>query len=139
MRKHFDSKFHLLFETDLPENSFLLNSKECDVPTVFQIWERKSVERAKQEKLTPKHFKFVKKDENPDISFRRVGVYAGKISTEIKDKSIQSHYFIKFTNDSYVENNLKLLSNIKFEFNNTVGAKSISKSELISEFNRLLM
>ena len=28
--------------------------------------------------------KFVKKDDGPDISFRRVGIYAGNIDTQIK-------------------------------------------------------
>ena len=35
------------------------------------------------EKLEPKGFKFVK-DENPDYSLRRVGVYAGNISREYR-------------------------------------------------------
>ena len=53
-------------------------------------------------------------------------------------KSIQSYYFIKFTNDKGVNENIKLLENIHFEFNNTVGPKSISKQELIKEFNKYI-
>ena len=89
-------------------------------------------------KLEPINFIFVQKKENPDISFRRVGVNAGFIDTNVNEKSIQSHYFIKFTNDNSIDDNIKLLSNIKFEFNNTVGPKSISKQELIFKFNPLL-
>ena len=81
---------------------------------------------------------FVGKIENPDISFRRVGVNAGTIDTNTENKSIQSHYFIKFTNSKSISENIKKLSNITYEFNNTVGPKSISKQELIYKFNPLL-
>lgn len=90
------------------------------------------------EKLQPYHFVFVNKNENPDISFIRVGVNAGKIDTNIVDKSVQSHYFIKFTNKIPLSLTLEKLSNIKFEKDNTTGPKSISKQELIHKFNHLL-
>ena len=55
---------------------------------------------------------FVKKTENPDISFRRVGVNAGNIDKKFDDKSINSHYFIKFTNGESITDNMKTLSKI---------------------------
>ena len=134
----FDKFFHLIYEKDLPENSFSVNSVDCDVPCVFQIWKKKKTERIIPEKIEPKNFKFVDKTEHHDISFRRVGVYAGKIDKETDDKSIQSHYFIKFTNNKSVNENVKLLEKINFDFNNTVGPKSISKQELIKEFNKYI-
>ena len=89
-------------------------------------------------KIEPLHFIFVKKTEHPDISFRRVGVNAGTIDTSIDEKSIQSHYFIKFTNGTSITDNINKLSIITYDFNNTVGPKSISKQELIFKFNPLL-
>ena len=89
-------------------------------------------------KLEPSGFVFIDKNEDPDISFRRVGVNAGKIDTYITDKSIQSHYFIKFTNNKLLSDNIKNVSNITYNFNNTVGPKSISKQELIKEFIKVL-
>lgn len=139
MQKYFPLNYHLIFETDLPINAFLINNEETDVPCVFQIWKYKKKKRKTIKKLTPINFEFVKKIDNPDISFRRVGVNAGKIMQEIEDKSIQSHYFIKFTNDLKLEQNLKKLNKIKFNDNNTVGPKSISKQELIKEFNKALL
>ena len=139
MKKHFSNNFHLIFEVDLSEKSFLVNGIECDVPCIFQIWESKTELRAKVKKIDPLNFKFVDKESSPDISFRRVGVNAGTIMTEIDDKSPQSHYFIKFTNNNMIDDNIKKLKSITFEFNNTVGPKSISKPELIKEFNRLLI
>ena len=68
-----------------------------------------------------------------------MGVYAGKIDTKIEDKSIQSHYFIKFENDIFTEELLKKLNNIEYSCkNNTAGPKSISKQELIKEFNKII-
>jgi predicted RNA methylase len=138
MKNRFPLNFHLVCERDLPENSFLVNGIEHDVPCVFQIWEKRSINRAVSEKLTPVNFVFVKKTENPDISLRRVGVNAGRIDTKIDEKSVESHYFIKFTNDKSIDENIRNLSSITYEFNNTVGPRSLSKPEVISRFNPLM-
>jgi predicted RNA methylase len=138
LKKYFKLNFHLIFEIDLPSNSFLVNDIEYDVPCIFQIWEKRRENRIINIKLEPINFIFVKKEEEPHISFRRVGVNAGFIDTNIKDKNIQSHYFIKFINDNSIEDNLIKLSTIKFDTNNTVGPKSISKQEIISQFNLVL-
>ena len=99
---------------------------------------KRSYNRETVEQMKHLNFRFVKKTENPDISFRRVGVNAGTIDTECDNKSIQSHYFIKFSNDKNVADNIMRLSGITFDFNNTIGPKSISKQELIQKFNPLL-
>jgi hypothetical protein len=126
LKRHFNSHFHCILEWDLPKNSFLVNEKEHDVPCVFQIWIKKEYMREIVPKMEPDGFEFVKKNQNPDISFRRVGVNAGTISHEIANKSEQSHYFIKFKSDL-----LEKFQNLHFDFENTVGPKSISKQELI--------
>jgi predicted RNA methylase len=138
MKKYFLNNFHLIYEIDLADNSFLVNNIDSDVPCVFQIWQYKKEPRKINEKQEAINFKFVNKGNNPDISFRRVGVNAGKIDKNI-DKSEQSHNFIKFTNGKTVDDNIKKLSKIVYEFNNTVGPRSISKQELIKEFNNVLM
>jgi len=139
LKKHFDKYFHLINEIDLADNSFLVNNEETDVPCIFQIWEKKEEAREELTILKPINFIFIKKEENPDIAFRRVGVNAGTITRDIVDSSIQSHYFIKFTNNKGLNDNIKKIKNITYEFNNTVGPKSISKQELISQFNPLLV
>ena len=137
LKKTFPLKFHLIFEIDLPDKSFLVDGVEHNVETVFQIWEKKDVLRTIIKNEEPLNFVFIKKNENPDISFRRVGVNAGIIDVNIDNKSIQSHYFIKFTNKS-VNDNIDLLKVIQFNHNNTVGPRSISKQELIKEFNKYI-
>jgi predicted RNA methylase len=134
--KMFPLQFHLIHECDLPKDSFVINETTTyDVPCVFQIWEKKNYMRMMSEILTPNNYRFVKKGEEHDISFRRVGFKAGEISVNTEDKSIQSHYFIKFDVDLSDELFDKL-SSIEYPCkDNTVGPKSISKQELIKEFN----
>jgi predicted RNA methylase len=106
LKKAFPLEFHLIIEEDLPNNSFLVDGAEYTVESVFQIWEKKTTHREVVEKIEPNHFIFVNKTNHPDISFRRVGVYSGKIDKAIDDKSTQSHYFIRFTNNKSVDENI---------------------------------
>ena len=139
LKKAFSLQFHLIYEIDLPDKSFLVDGIEHNVPCVFQIWQKKTHDRIIAQKIEPLHFRFVEKDDNPDICFRRVGVNAGMIDTMIDNKSVQSHYFIKFINrDDDINENIQKLREITYEFNNTVGPKSISKQELIAKFNEKL-
>lgn len=139
MQNHFTNFYHLIKSIDLNTNSFLVNGIETDVPCVFQIWKLSNEHRNQTIKQIPINFKFVKKNELPDLSFRRVGVNAGTIDKNSNEKSPQSHYFIKFTNNYTTDENIELLKNLHFNFDNTVGPKSISKPELIDEFNKLLI
>jgi hypothetical protein len=141
MQRHFPKCFHLVFEADLLENALLVNGKVHDVPCVFQIWEKKETERNVLDRLEATGFTFLKKIGIliPDISFRRVGVNAGKIDTNWREKSEQSHYFIKFTNGINLIENIGRVVKAVFMFNNTVGPKSISKQELIKEWNQCLL
>jgi len=143
LKKHFPLNFHLKYEYDLPTKSFyIINNNNIilhDVPCVFQIWIKKNKQRIPPTILKPINYSFVKKNQNPDISFRRVGVYAGKINKKefCSDKSPQSHYFIKFNNFNDEIFNKIIKINFKSK-NNTVGPKSISKQELIFEFNKII-
>ena len=139
LQKHFPLNFHLIHNYDLPEYSFIVDNNHYDVPCVFQIWIKKTINRKVAQKKIPHKYCFVKKTDDHDISFRRVGVNAGKIDYETADKSIQSHYFIKFDENVLNENLREKLININFTCSeNTCGPKSISKQELIEEFNNLI-
>jgi predicted RNA methylase len=139
LKKHFPFNFHLEYEYDLPKNSFIVDGKEYDVPCVFQIWIKKETQRTIPKKLVPKKYSFVKKEDEHDISFRRVGVNAGKVDKNTENKSFQSHYFIKFDN-ILTDSLFNKLSIINFNCkNNTVGPRSISKQELIKEFNKIFI
>ena len=138
LKKHFPLNFHLIYEYDLPENSFIVDKKIYNVPCVFQIWIKKDDKRIVPIKLIPNKYNFVKKTDEHDISFRRVGANAGILDIKTVEKSIQSHYFIKFDMEltDTLFNKLKtIVYNCK---NNTCGPKSISKQELIKEFNKVI-
>jgi hypothetical protein len=123
------TKYHLTMEFDIDDNSFTLNGNDYNVPCVFQVWERRSEDReVKKLKTNSSYFQFVKKSENPDYAFRRVGFYAGNIYEEYTDKSEQSHYFIKSNNKIK-----DIIKNIKWIHNNTTGPRSIGKSEIIKK------
>jgi hypothetical protein len=138
MKKKISLYFHCVVEKDIQQNAFTLgtDNKSFHVPCVFQIWEKKSFQRKLPPIRIPRGFKFVKEPEDADISFRRVGAYAGKIDDDdIYTKSKQSHYFIKFSNDLTGQQK-EQLKQIQFKSSNcVVGPKSISKQELIKEFN----
>jgi len=136
MKRAFAANFHLVCEIELPAKSFLVNEQDYSVDTVFQIWVKRAEKREAIQNSVPVNFRFVKKNENPDISVRRVGVYAGKIDKNI-DKNEQSHYFIKFENGG-IDENIEKLKTAVFQHNNTVGPRSISKQEMIREFNRVM-
>ena len=99
---------------------------------------KREIAREEVKKESPNGYTFVKREETPDISFRRVGVNAGVISTEINNKAKQSHYFIKFTNNETLSANLERLRRNTFVLNNTIGPNSIAKTELIEMFNKNL-
>jgi hypothetical protein len=128
--------FHLMFQVDLPKNSFEVEKTIYDVPCVFQIWVKCVIPRLPEEKVKPIGYEFVKKAEPHHISFRRVGVNAGDIAffPDTQTKSPQSHYFIRFSSDATLSS---IPTHMKFEHDNTVGPKSISKQECIKEMNKI--
>jgi hypothetical protein len=141
MRRHFPPRFHLVFQADIKEKSFLQDGISTDVPCVFQIWQKCEEERVIAAKLetTPSLFQFVNQDEEPDISFRRVGVNAGSIDDkDLDNKSVQSHYFIKFGPTIDKMEFIERMRKIQYAQDNTVGPKSIGKQEIIREINNFI-
>jgi len=137
MYNQFPLLFHKIFEINIPKNAFTIGNKSYDVPCIFQVWKKEEFERKKPIKYVPVNYKFVKKEDNPDVSLRRVGVYAGNISKEIKNKSAQSHYFIKIYTIE-IDDFIKKFNKIKFKTDNTVGPKSLSKNEFTKEINTFM-
>jgi hypothetical protein len=128
LKNKINLNYHLIKEVDIDDNSFMLEGEDYSVPCIFQVWEYSDSKREKINlKKTSKLITFVKKQDNPNYSFRRVGFYAGIISNDIISKSEQSHYFIKSS-----ESIRDFLFNYRWEHNNTSGPKSIGKGEIIS-------
>uniref|UniRef100_A0A6C0ANA1 Methyltransferase n=1 Tax=viral metagenome TaxID=1070528 RepID=A0A6C0ANA1_9ZZZZ len=141
MNSAFPLKFHCIHEKELPKDSFEVNKVSYDVPCVFQIWVKMDENRELDEKVEPFGFKYVKSTEIYHMAFRRVGVNAG--TCYLKDtieKSPQSHYFLSFDGEY-----LPRLAHIKEQINNhtfpsnTVGPRSLSKSETNTVINSILL
>lgn len=127
MLSKIDKHFYLKEVIPLEKNSFFFEEKDYDIPCSFFVYEYSEKEREAPKKYTTEDFEFCKKEE-ADYSIRRVGFYAGKI--EGLNVSEASHYFIKDKSNA-----LSVLKKIKYlDALNTVGAKSISKNEIIKEY-----
>lgn len=125
--------FHLTESIDLDDFSFTHNGEDVNIPCVFQVYEKREKLREKTKVKKTNLFSFVKKGE-ANVSVRRVGVYAGRAFLDL-NKSKQSHYFIKVDNPKEF---VRLVNEIEWEHNNTVGARSISKNELIEAYENMI-
>jgi len=139
LQKTFPLDFHLILQHNIPENSFIINGESHNVPCVFQVWKRMNKRRKEDIKHIPNGYTFVKKDEDPHFSIRRVGVKAGAISRDIEDKSEQSHYFIILDDVSNMDEFEEMFKQLEFPDDNVVGPRSISKNELVYLTNNTMI
>ena len=140
MNNVFNSKFHCIYSNELAKNSFLLNDIKYDVPCVFQIWQRQDIDRPITEKVNPVGFQYVTLNDEYNIAFRRVGGLAGKCyKKDGKNYNKQSHYFLKL-NDEFIQYIDDIITKINiYEFpSNTVGPRSLSKTEINRVINSIL-
>lgn len=139
LKRRIDKNFHLTSSTVLPAKSFTLNGAPYSVPCIFQIWQRGTQLRKDIAlKLTTQHFLFVKKNENPDLSIRRIGGNAGKASLTT-DVSDQSNYFIVNTSSLSVDELIAHINTLQFPSRDMgVGPRTISKGELIAVIDKSL-
>jgi len=143
MSRAFPLKFHCIHSEELEKNAFEVNKEEYDVPCVFQIWEKRGMNRVLEEAIKEDGFEYVKHGQPFHIAFKRVGGLAGKCyptsPTAAADYNAQYHYFLKLE-DRYVP----FLKNIIGAVNqhtfpsNTVGMRSLSKSEANEVLNEIL-
>lgn len=138
----FDLKFHCVHSGELPDNSFVLNGAPYDVPCVFQIWQKKPVNRTVEVAVQPVGFQYVKATTTEyDIAFRRVGGHAGKcfVNDGTTKYNAQSHHFLKF-DDACVPFMGDIIEKINAHTfpSNTVGPRSLSKSEINEVLNEII-
>jgi hypothetical protein len=140
MNNVFAAHFHCMHSEDLPTDSFRINSKPYDVPCVFQIWQRRAEPRPVAEKVQEAGFIYVKPPADYTFALRRVGVYAGKCYVAGGTYSPQSHHFIKL-DDQYIPQLQTIMEKINTHTfpSNTVGPRSLSKSEINEVLNELLV
>ncbi len=140
MKAKVPRNFHLVHQWLVPNNAFVINNTTPhDVPCVFQIWERRDEQRSIPPPPVPEGYRFVPKTEPHQIAIRRIGVYAGRVLTDTLSCSTQSHYFIAFDPGVLTAARLETLGEITYETrDHTVGARSISKPDVIRKLNEVL-
>ena len=96
LRRRLDRMFHLVDEVLLPDNAFFCDGKPAAVRTVFQVWERGEVRREETAAAaTHPDFSFCRSADAADFAIRRVGGGAGRIFDDPRDRSVQSHHFVR--------------------------------------------
>jgi hypothetical protein len=145
MSRAFDSNFHCILSKELQGVSFEINEGMAyDVPCVFQIWQKRNDARKCEKDISPEHFAYVKSPDTHahDVAFRRVGVYAGRCFKIVENTaafSKQSHHFILFDDVArpHIDAILKNINEHTFP-SNTVGPRSLSKSEINTVINSII-
>jgi hypothetical protein len=140
MSNAFPLEFHCIHSEELEKNAFEVNGVEYDVPCVFQIWQKKSVNRAVAVAAKEDGFEYVKPGQPFHIAFKRVGGLAGKCSLDTTpDYNPQYHHFLKL-GDEHLPNIKNIVDAINAHTfpSNTVGPRSLSKSEINEVLNRIL-
>ena len=139
LQKSFPLNYHLIYQINIPINSFTYFGITKNIKTVFQIWIRKDKLRKITQKLIPSYWYSFTKKENSTISIRRVGSKIGYVKITEDSDNINTHWFIKINNSLNIKilNLLIKLNNINFNKDNNVGALSISKQDIIKKYNKL--
>jgi hypothetical protein len=139
MSRAFPLNFHCIHSEELEKNSFEVNKVEYDVPCVFQIWEKKDTLRTVPPYIQESGFEYVKHDQPFHLALKRVGGLAGK-SYVYGAYNPQYHYFLKFE-EKYIPHLEVILGAVnKHTFpSNTVGPRSLSKSEVNEVVNQILV
>jgi hypothetical protein len=124
-----DRFFHKIGELDYSDCQFEISDGVKEVPSVFQVWERRD---------TPRKIIKVAVDNNPflefttkdrgEFSIRRVGGRSGKVLPGT-DYSESSTYFCR----EKISGVKKVIDRLDFSdiVQNTVGVRSLSKAELL--------
>lgn len=137
MSRAFPATFHLEWSQELAADSFEVNGQPHAVPTVFQIWRKRTGPRAAVAEATPAGFSFVRPGDPFTLSVRRVGVNAGRAFPAEKEVSPQSHYFVRLDDESRRDVVLEGLSGYPFP-SNTTGPRSLSRGEIAAVLNGLV-
>lgn len=127
-----DRCFHLVHEEEVPPHAFLHDGTAHDVPTVFQIWERRATPRVlKSTAKTHPDFQFTT-PEMADFVIRRNGANAGRVYDRAEGAA-NSFYFIKGPVRAIMER-------IDFSTfaNSVTGARSLSKAEIVFLYSQHL-
>jgi hypothetical protein len=131
-----DKRFHLMYDEDVPKNSFMFDGNPYDVSCCFQIWQKQTYLREiiKSQDISKisNYFQFTTPSDC-DFVIQRVGIKAGQIIVDQKEKHTTKNFFYIKSNN---ENTLSIFRNLDFNKvkHNTAGYPSVSKNEIVELF-----
>ena len=142
MNRAFPLRFHCIHSEELEKGSFVVNDVAYDVPCVFQIWQKRGGDREVAAPVKEEGFAYVKHGQPFHIAFKRVGGLAGKCypaTADAGDYNPQFHYFLRL-DEPYIPHSGAIIEKVsKHRFpSNTVGPRSLSKSEANEVLNEVL-
>ena len=129
VQKRLNPYFHLVYDKDVPDNSFILNHEPYDVPCAWQIWKRSQAKRRILRPPTVDHLIGYTTPCSADFAMRRVGFYAGRVILKnLSSLSQTTHYFMREIKDGVIDT----LSSIDWTelAAQTAGPRSLSKTEI---------
>lgn len=129
IQKRLNLNFHLAADEDVKPYAFVLNGRPHDVPCAWQIWTRQNKLRIVPTPPKVDHLIQYTKPKQASFAMRRVGFYAGKISTSnILALSATTHYFIKDVTQGVID----IMRHIDWQdlASQTAGVRSLAKSDI---------
>jgi len=136
LHRRLHPQFHLTDDMDVGRNSFMRFGNVHDVPCVWQIWTRKTVERPDPPVPDVSHLMKYVTPETADFAIRRVGYYAGRVVTSgVCHLSRTTHYFVREMVDGVID----VLRDVDWSdiVSRTVGVRSLSKTEIAFMLERM--
>ena len=134
-------RFHCVFTEPVEENAFEVNGAEYDVPCVFQIWMRRETDRILEVPVKEVGFRYKRAGESFTIALKRVGGRAGHCALSSLSQAFHSqfHYFLEL-DPLLLPHAKKIVDAVNQHTfpSNTVGPRSLSKSEVNDVLNRIV-
>jgi hypothetical protein len=125
IQNRLDHNFHLVCDIPVPKKAYTYRGEDRDVPTVFQIWERKATPRAVRILPTTHPDFCFTSQANADFAIRRNGYHAGRVCDKNFAKS-KGYHFIR----GEVRSRMARLDFSPF-YQNVSGPRSLSQGEIV--------
>lgn len=138
IQRQLDRRFHFVNELVLPEEAFVFEGASYSVPSCFQVWERRAELRPVSRKATTHAAFTFCTPEEADFALQRVGANAGRIKSVSEAGSKNSHYFLRANSNPCLLRAQFELIDFDTVRRNTAGCPSISKSEIVHLFSKIL-
>jgi hypothetical protein len=137
----FPKQYHLIYQEDIPRNSFTYKGETKNINSVFQVWIRLDKERKRFKSPEPVGFSFVKENQDPDIAIKRRSRNGIEIVPPEDITQTALYFFIRFEKEkdfrkivcSYVDGKLTWKSS-----DTAMTAPYISKDDITERFTKIL-